>query len=197
MKQILTIALGVLTAIGGFMDIGDLVTDALIGARFGLGMVWVTVVAVVGITAYSEMCGRVAAATNRTVFDLVRERLGGRVALVNLAGSYLVNVLTLVAELCGVALAFELVTDVHYLLWVPLVAFLAFLVVWKMPFGTMERLYGVLGLALFVFVVAVWQLGPDWGQMAHDVTHPTIPDGEGRPTYLFYAIVMLGAQMTP
>ncbi len=46
MKKILTIALGILTAIGGFMDIGDLVTDALIGARFGLAMVWVTVVAV-------------------------------------------------------------------------------------------------------------------------------------------------------
>lgn len=197
MKKILTITLGVLTAIGGFMDIGDLVTDALIGARFGLSMVWVTVVAVIGITAYSEMCGRVAAATNRTVFDLVRERLGERIALVNLSGSYLVNVLTLVAELCGVALAFELATNVHYLLWVPLVAFLAFIVIWQMPFEIMERLYGVLGLALFVFVVAVWHLGPEWGQIANDALHPTIPNGEGRPTYLFYAIVMLGAQMTP
>lgn len=54
-----------------------------------------------------------------------------------------------------------------------------------------------MGLARFVFGVAVWQLGPDWGQMAHDVTHPTIPNGEGRPTYLFYAIVMLGAPRTP
>lgn len=197
MKKVLTLALGILTAIGGFMDIGDLVTDALIGARFGMGMVWVTVVAVIGITAYSEMCGRVAAATNRGVFDLVRERLGERAALMNIVGSYLVNVLTLVAELCGVALAFQLVTDIHYLLWVPLVAFLAFVIMWQMPFEIMERLYGVLGLALFVFVVAVWQLGPDWGQMAHDATHPTIPNGEGRPTYLFYAIVMLGAQMTP
>lgn len=50
MKRILGAALGVFTAIGGFMDIGDLVTDALIGARFGLSLVWVTVIAVVGIT---------------------------------------------------------------------------------------------------------------------------------------------------
>ena len=197
MKKIATLALGILTAIGGFMDIGDLVTDALIGARFGLGMVWVTVVAVIGITLYSEMAGRVAAVTGRTTFDLVRERMGAQVALANLSASYLVNALTLVAELCGVALAFELATSVHYLLWVPLVAFLAFLIVWKMPFEHMERIYGVLGLALFVFVVAVWKLGPDWGAMWHDVTHPVIPNGEGRPTYMFYAIVMLGAQMTP
>lgn len=197
MKKIATLALGVLTAIGGFMDIGDLVTDALIGARYGLGMVWVTVVAVVGITVYSEMAGRVAAATGRTTFDLIRERMGAQFALVNLAGSYAVNALTVVAELCGVALAFELATSVHYLLWVPLVAFLAFMVLWKMPFEQMERLYGVLGLALFVFVVAVWHLGPDWGQMLHDATHPAVPQGDGRPTYFFYAIAMLGAQMTP
>ncbi|MPZ72181.1 MAG: hypothetical protein GEU74_02955 [Nitriliruptorales bacterium] len=197
MKKVLTLALGVMTAIGGFMDIGDLVTDALIGARFGLSMVWVTVVAVIGITAYSEMAGRVAAATNRTVFDLVRERMGAGIALCNVLASYTVTALTLVAELCGVALAFELATNVHYLLWVPLVAFLTFLVVWRMPYEHMERLYGVLGLALFVFVAAVWHFGPDWGQLFHDVTHPLIPRGEGRPTYWFYAIAMLGAQMTP
>ncbi len=197
MKKLMALALGVLTAIGGFMDIGDLVTDALIGARFGLSMVWVTVVSVIGITVYSEMAGRVAAATNRTVFDLVRERMGARLALANVATSYVVLLITLVAELCGVALAFELASDVHYLLWVPLVALLAFLVFWKMPFEMMERLYGLLGLALFVFVVAVWQLGPDWGQMWRDVSTPSLPPGEALPTYFFYAVVMLGAQMTP
>lgn len=197
MKKLLTLALGVMTAIGGFMDIGDLVTDALIGARFGLSMVWVTVVAVIGITAYSEMSGRVAAVTHRAVFDLVRERMGARIALLNVMASYTVTALTLVAELCGVALAFELATNVHYLLWVPLVAFLTFVVVWRLPYEHMERLYGVLGLALFVFVAAVWQLGPDWGRLFHDVTHPVIPSGEAVPTYWFYAIAMLGAQMTP
>jgi manganese transport protein len=196
-KRILGAALGVFTAIGGFMDIGDLVTDALIGARFGFALVWVTVVAVVGITAYSEMAGRVAAITGRPVFDLVRERMGPRIATGNVVVSYVVTALTLVAELCGVALAIELLSDVHYLLWVPPVGLLAFVVLWKLPFEHMERLYGIVGLSLFVFVGAVWRLGPDWGQILHEATHPTIPGGEGLPTYLFYAIVMLGAQMTP
>ena len=35
MKRILAIALGVLTAIGGFVDIGDLVASSQAGARFG------------------------------------------------------------------------------------------------------------------------------------------------------------------
>ncbi|MGA5143047.1 hypothetical protein [Streptomyces azureus] len=57
----------------------------------------------------------------------------------------------------------------------------------------MERVYGLAGMALFVFVIAVWQLGPDWGQMLHDATHPSLPFGEGLLTYFFYALVMLGA----
>ena len=39
-------------------------------------LLWVVVVGVVGIIVYSEMCGRVAAASKRPVFDAVRERMG-------------------------------------------------------------------------------------------------------------------------
>ncbi|OKJ94500.1 hypothetical protein AMK26_32220 [Streptomyces sp. CB03234] len=197
MKRVFSLLLGVFTAMGGFMDIGDLVTDALVGARFGLGLAWVTVVAVVGIALYSEMAGRIAVVTGRTVFDLIRERTGARMGLVTVIASYLVNALAVIAELCGVALAIELLADIHYLLWVPPVAFLAWLVVWRLPFAYMERLYGLLGLALFVFVAAVWWFGPDWGAMWHDTTHPVVPRGEGHATYFFYALVLLGAQMNP
>ncbi|SEC96693.1 hypothetical protein SAMN04490240_2819 [Rhodococcus pyridinivorans] len=36
MKSLFAVALRILTAIGGFLDIGDLVTNAVVGARFGL-----------------------------------------------------------------------------------------------------------------------------------------------------------------
>ena len=41
MKRLLGVALGILTAIGGFVDIGDLVTNAQVGARFGMSLGWV------------------------------------------------------------------------------------------------------------------------------------------------------------
>lgn len=65
MKKALQVALGVLTAIGGFVDIGDLVTNSQVGARFGLSLAWVTVLAVVGICVFSEMSGRIAAVSGR------------------------------------------------------------------------------------------------------------------------------------
>jgi Mn2+/Fe2+ NRAMP family transporter len=104
-KRIFGVALGILTAIGGFVDIGDIVANAETGARFGMSLAWVVVVAVVGICLFAEMAGRVTTVSGRAVFDLVRERLGARVALVNLLASFFVTFLTLAAEIGGVALA--------------------------------------------------------------------------------------------
>ena len=64
-KKIFQIALGILAAIGGFVDIGDLVFNVQAGAKLGYQLLWVVVVGVVGIIVYSEMCGRVAAVSKR------------------------------------------------------------------------------------------------------------------------------------
>jgi Mn2+/Fe2+ NRAMP family transporter len=197
MKKALAITLGILTAIGGFVDIGDLVANALIGSRYAFALAWVVPIGVLGICLYAEMCGRVAVISGRPVFDVIRERLGPRLALANLAASLLVTGLTLAAEIGGVALAMELVTSVNYLLWVPLVGVLVWIVIWRVRFQHMETAFGLLGLFLIVFAVAWWKLGPHWGGVLHQVTHPALPPNEGLPTYLYYAIALFGAAMTP
>ena len=45
--KIFQIALGILAAIGGFVDIGDLVFNVAAGATFGYQLLWVVVVGVV------------------------------------------------------------------------------------------------------------------------------------------------------
>ena len=87
LKNVLAVALGILSAIGGFVDIGDLVFNTQAGATFGYQLLWVVVVGVVGIIVYSEMCGRVAAVAKRPVFDLVRERAGFGAGLATLIAS--------------------------------------------------------------------------------------------------------------
>jgi Mn2+/Fe2+ NRAMP family transporter len=197
MRRLLEVALGILTAIGGFVDIGDIVANAETGGRFGMSLAWVVVVGVVGICLYAEMAGRVATVSGRAVFDLVRERLGARVALVNLLASFFITFLTLAAEIGGVALAIELATSVNYLLWVPVVAFCVWLVIWRVKFQVMENAFGLAGLALVVTALAVWRLQPDWGGLLHAASHPAVPQGEGHPSYLYFGIALLGAAMTP
>jgi Mn2+/Fe2+ NRAMP family transporter len=189
------IALGILAAIGGFVDIGDLVFNVAAGAEFGFSLLWVVVVGVVGIIVYSEMCGRVAAVSKRAVFDAVRERLGFGVGLAALVAAQLVTFLTLAAEVGGVAIALQLLSDLPFLALLPL-GFLGLLAaIWFLEFEWIERLFGYAGLCLIVFVVAAIKLGPDWSSVAHGFV-PQIDTGDPL-VYCYFAVGLLGAAMTP
>jgi len=196
-KKVLQVTLGILTAIGGFVDIGDLVANAEAGARFRMNPAWVVLVGVIGIVVYAEMAGRVAAVSQRPVFELVRERLGPQAGLVNLVASFFINFLTLTAEIAGVAIAISLVASVHYGLLLPLCGVLVWLVIWRMPFEWMERVFGLAGLALAVFVVTVWKVGPDWGSLFDAAASPHVPAGESPFSYAYFGIALFGAAMTP
>ncbi|TQJ57996.1 Mn2+/Fe2+ NRAMP family transporter [Arthrobacter sp. SLBN-83] len=197
MKRLLGVALGILTAIGGFVDIGDLVTNAVVGSRFGLSLVWVVVVGVVGIVLFANMSGRVAAVSGRATFEVIRERLGPRAGLANLSASFLINLMTVTAEIGGVALALQLASSVYYLLWIPVAAVAVWLVIWRVRFSIMENVTGLLGLTLVIFAVAVFLLKPDWGSLAGQVLAPSVPQQETVWSYSYYAIALFGAAMTP
>jgi manganese transport protein len=196
-KKLLGITLGILTAIGGFVDIGDLVANAATGARFRFGLAWVVVVGVGGIIVYAEMAGRVAAVSGRPVFSLVRERLGPAFGLANLVASLFINFLTLAAEIAGVAIALSMVASVSYILLVPFVAILIWILIWRVPFERLEEIFGLAGLALLAFLVALIHLGPDWGHVVSQVTHPSIASDETPFSYAYFAIALFGAAMTP
>jgi Mn2+/Fe2+ NRAMP family transporter len=101
---------------------GDFEANAESGARFGMRLAWVVVVGVVGICIYAEMGGRVATMSRRPVFDIIRERLGARWQSSTSVRRSSFNLLTLAAEVAGLALVIELVTGLNYILWVPLMA---------------------------------------------------------------------------
>lgn len=197
MKKFFAVALGILTAIGGFLDIGDLVMNAVVGSRFGLALVWVVLVGVVGICLFAEMSGRVAAVSGRATFEIIRERLGPRTAAANLVASFLINLMTLTAEIGGVALALQLASDVGRMLWIPVAAVAVWLVIWRVKFSVMENTAGLAGLCLIVFAVAVFALQPHWGELAHQAIQPVIPESESSAVYWYYAIALFGAAMTP
>jgi Mn2+/Fe2+ NRAMP family transporter len=196
-RKVASLALGVVTAIGGFVDMGELVTCAQAGARYRFALLWTVVVGVLGIIVYVEMAGRVAIASGRPVFDAIRERLGFRLGLVSLGVALLVNVLTLVVEIAGMALVLQILTRLAYLWWVPLAALLVAAVLWFTSFGVVENGASLLGLAILVFVVAALRRGAPWGEVTREALLPRIPPGADLAAYGFAAVSLLGAFMTP
>jgi Mn2+/Fe2+ NRAMP family transporter len=196
LKNVLGVALGILSAIGGFVDIGDLVFNTQAGAVFGFQLMWAVVVGVIGIIVYSEMCGRVSAVAQRPVFDLVRERAGFGPALATLIASEVVNLMTCAAEIGGVALALQLLSGLPYRVLIPLGTAALVVSCWVLPFEWIERVFGYAGLCLLAFAVAAIKLHPDWGRVAHGFV-PGSHAGGSLSVYLYFVVGLIGAAMTP
>jgi Mn2+/Fe2+ NRAMP family transporter len=197
MKRLFGLALGVMTAIGGFVDVGNLVTSGVAGARFGYSLTWALAFGTFAMALFGEMAARVTAVAGRPIFHSVRERMGVRAALINLVASLFLVLLTLTAELGGMGLTLQLATSVNYLLWVPVVAAAIWLCVWRVPFKAIDRTLGLLGLSLVVFGVAYFRLHPHWHSVGAHILNPTVPSGEAHPTWWFYAVSLVGAAVTP
>jgi manganese transport protein len=194
-SKLFSLALGILAAIGGFVDIGDLVFNTAAGATFGYQLMWVIPVGVLGIIVYSEMSGRVAAVSGKAVFDAVRERTGFGAGLSALIASEVVNLLTLAAEIGGVAIALQLLSGLPYRVLLVLAIVGLAVVLWTVHLEWMERIFGYGGLCLLVFAVAAVKLGPDWAKVGSGFI-PHI--AQNNPwLYLYFAVGLLGAAMTP
>jgi len=194
-SKLLNLALGILAAIGGFVDIGDLVFNTAAGATFGYQLMWVIPIGVLGIIVYSEMSGRVAAVSGKAVFDAVRERTGFAAGLSALLASEVVNLLTLAAEIGGVAIALQLLAGLPYRVLLALGVLVLAIVLWTLHLEWMERIFGYGGLCLLVFAVAAVKLGPDWTKVGNGFL-PHL--AQNNPwLYLYFGIGLLGAAMTP
>jgi manganese transport protein len=192
-RSILKIALGIIAALGGFLDIGDLVFNTQGGALYRYDLLWAVALGTIGIAVYAEMCGRVAAVTQRPVFDVIRMRLGFGLGLVGLVASTIVNLLTVAAELGGLAIILTLLFDAAFSLFVVLTAIGLVIVVALLPFGGIERIFGYCGLMMLVFVATAIHQGPDWNAVAHGFV-PSLSDSK---LYLYFVVGVFAAALMP
>jgi manganese transport protein len=193
--KIFGVLLGVLTAVGGFIEIGDLVFLGQAGSLFGYETLWAIVVGLVGIMVYSEMAGRVAAVSHRPVFDLVRERLGFGFGAATLIAGQLVTLLTLAAEIGGVAIVLQLLFDLPMQLLIAMAGLAFLVIIWKLSFEGIERVFSLMGLGLLVFIVAALKMHPNWGAVGQGV----LPgwDTSEFALYGYFAVGIIAAMFMP
>jgi Mn2+/Fe2+ NRAMP family transporter len=198
-KQALELFLGILTAMGGFVEIGELTFSVNAGVHFGYSLLWLTVLGTVGIMVFGEMAGRVAAVAHQPVFNLIRERAGFNAGLVTLIAANAVTLLTCAAEIGGVALVLQLLVDLPYRAMIVLTLVLLLGVTWVLPFRWIERVFGLGGLLLCVVLVVAWRESPDWQAVAAGLV-PRVPsDAVGREVtlYWYYVVALLSSILLP
>lgn len=195
MSKLLEIALGIVTSIGGFLDVGAIATAAEAGSGFGFTLIWAIVLGTICVIFLVEMSGRLAATSKHTLADAVRERFGFNFYILPLVAEVIVDFLVLGAEIGGVCIALQLVTGISFQWWALPVAFAIWLLLWKGTFGLIENGVSLLGLVTLGFVVATFKLRPELPALAQGLL-PTVPQ-QDTAHYLFIAVSILGALISP
>jgi manganese transport protein len=198
MRKWLEITLGIMTALGGFVDVGQLVFTMQAAAIFGFQLAWAIVLGTLAIIVFMEMCGRIAAAPKKAVFQVVRERLGTRLGMAALIGANAVNLITCAAELGAIGIVLRLLTAFSYA-WLSIAgAITVFFIVTILRFKWIERVFGIAGLVMLVYVFAALRAHPDWSAVAHGFL-PTMPSGDlkHKLLYAYFAVGLFSAVLMP
>lgn len=195
----LELTLGIMTAVGGFVDISELVFAAKAGSTFLYALIWVFAFSTIGIMVFGEMSGRVAAVAKQPVFNLMRHRLGLKLGLLTLAASLVSNLITCAAEVGGVALILKYLLGSPYMLNAIAVVAVMIVSIWVLPFKWIERTYGLLGLFMIVFVAALVAIDPPWTAIAGGLV-PQVPAGLSQKellTFGYFVVAIISAVMFP
>jgi Mn2+/Fe2+ NRAMP family transporter len=195
MSAIVDLILGIVTSIGGFVEVGSISTAAQAGSEFGFQLLWAIAIATVMLALLVEMSGRLAAVSKESLAAGVRERFGIHFQLVPLTAELMIDVLLLAAEIGGVAIAIKLLTGVGFQWWIVPVGCSVWLVLWLCGFALIEYALGLLGLVTLTFVISAWQLQPNVAHLAASLV-PSLPTHHVT-RYAFLAVSIVGATVSP
>ncbi len=182
---------GVITGFAG-NEAGGVTTYSAVGAHFGFSLLWLLLVASIGLGVIQEMCSRMGLVTGQGLSDLIRERFGVRWTILAMIVLIIANGSNVVAEYAGIAASVELL-GVPRIISVPLAALAVWTLVVFFSYRFVERVLFVLVLAFLAYPISVFILRPDWPV----VMSGFIPSVPSSPSALVFALALVGTTITP
>ena len=182
---------GVITGFAG-NEAGGVTTYSSVGAQFGYSLLWLLLVASIGLGVIQEMCSRMGLVTGQGLSDLIRERFGVRWTILAMVVLIIANGTNVVAEYAGIAASVELL-GIPRIVSVPLAALAVWTLVVFFSYRFVERVLFVLVLAFLAYPISVFILKPDWPVVMSGFI-PSIPTS---PSALVFALALVGTTITP
>lgn len=182
---------GVITGFAG-NEAGGVTTYSSVGAQFGFSLLWLLLVASIGLGVIQEMCSRMGLVTGQGLSDLIRERFGVRWTILAMVVLIIANGTNVVAEYAGIAASVELL-GIPRIVSVPMAALAVWTLVVFFSYRIVERVLFVLVLAFLAYPISVFILRPDWPVVMSGFI-PSIPSD---PSALVFALALVGTTITP
>lgn len=179
---------------GADNDPAGIATYALSGAQFGYHQLWLMVWATPMLIAVQAMCARLGLVKKQGLTTIIRQHYSPAFVFIAATVLIIANVLTIGADLTGVAAAAELVTHVNYIYFVVPVALVLWLIVLFGNFKLINRYLLVLSSIFITYILAALLSKPNWWDVIRNLIVPTISVS---PNFLLAGVGLLGTTITP
>jgi NRAMP (natural resistance-associated macrophage protein)-like metal ion transporter len=184
---------GLIAGIAG-NDAGGITTYSVLGAKTGLGLLWLFPVTIVILAIVQEMAARLGVVTGQGLSDLIRDRFGVRWTVFAMAVLLVANVANTVAEFSGASAATEIFHVSRYVT-VPLVAIAIWaLVLFAPSYKAVERVFLATAFVFIGYIVSAFLSNPDWSAVGSALVTPSF---DVSPAIVLLMVALVGTTITP
>src|SRR3989339_487469 len=174
-------------------DAGGISTYSVVGAHFGLKMLWVLFLITISLAITQEMGVRIGLVTRQGLGGVIRERFGVKWTAFAMFTLMIANLGTVTAEYAGIASSFE-IFDISKFLTVPIAAVIVWLVLYKGSFKMAQKIFLLFSAFYIVYIINGFIVHPDFGEATKSLFTPTL---EWSAPFLLTMIALIGTTITP
>src|SRR5688572_29562942 len=168
---------GIIAANAG-NDASGIATYSTVGASYGYALLWVFIPMVLSLIIVQEMCVRMGVVTGQGLADLIREQFGVRWTAFIMVALLVANTGVIISEFVGIAQASELLGVPRYIS-LPVTAGVVWWLVVKGTAKSVERVFLLMSLVFFGYIISAFLAGPDWGEVGEGFVSPSFSTDVG------------------
>jgi manganese transport protein len=159
---------------------GNLASAVQAGSLHGYDLIWVIAVSTVLMLGFTDMSVRIALASDRSLIQMIKKRLGKATGVAAGIGVFLITLMFSVGNAVGSGLGMSMVFGGSPTLWTLACTVLVAVVAWAPNYyKVFERgLLAIIVLMSAGFIASAVMAKPDWVQVA-DGFIPSLPPGAG------------------
>lgn len=174
-------------------DAGGISTYSIVGANFGVKMLWVLFLITFSLAVTQEMGVRIGLVTRQGLGGVIRENFGLKWTALAMLAMLVANMGTITAEFAGIASSFA-IFGVSKFFSVPLGALTVWLVLYKGSFKTAQKVFLLFSAFYIVYIINGFVVKPDFGEALRALVTPSL---EWSAPFLLAMVALIGTTITP
>ncbi len=175
-------------------DPSGIATYSIAGAQFGTELLWMAWVTWPLMAAVQAMCARIGMVTGRGLMGALRRKFPKPVLVSAAVLLLLANTINIGADLAGMADAAELLTGVQSHVWVVLFGVGIAYATIQLRYLVLANVLKWLALVLFAYVIAAFEVGPNWRHILWAAVSPGVPSSRAAWATV---VAILGTTISP